>query len=317
MKINDLIGKKFNKLEVLEKTNPLHENEHTSYYICKCDCGTIKKIRGSALTTNNTKSCGCLGKNRHPQETSAKHVWKNYKNLDFNVFIFYSQLPCHYCGILPLKKTNQFVRWPHLNSYKNGWFIYNGIDRIDSKSDYNIKNIVPCCMYCNSAKNIQTYTDFLKWLNRLYLFNKQCLLNNISNFDKNFDKTLMRPAKKVWYRTYSDMPFDRFLILSQSNCYYCNTKPFNYAYNDRIKTAKFIYNGIDRINSNLGHVEGNIVPCCKWCNRAKLNRSSEDFYKWIDDIYINTKEKQLEIIPVSEFCDKYMQCIKNEVIFPL
>jgi|SRR3990167_1087934 len=52
-KIIDITGKRFGKLiaiKYLEKT----------YWLCKCDCGKTKKIRGSALRGKTTKSCGCL-----------------------------------------------------------------------------------------------------------------------------------------------------------------------------------------------------------------------------------------------------------------
>lgn len=36
-------------------------------------------------------------------------------------------------------------------------------------------------------------------------------------------------------------------------------------------------NGIDRINSELGYVEGNVLPCCSDCNYLKSGRSYEEF----------------------------------------
>jgi hypothetical protein len=36
-------------------------------------------------------------------------------------------------------------------------------------------------------------------------------------------------------------------------------------------------NCIDRIDSGLGYEIGNIVPCCKWCNIAKADKSVEEF----------------------------------------
>lgn len=41
----------------------------TSYYLCKCDCGNEKIIRGTSLTSGNTKSCGCI---KH--KPSAKEI---------------------------------------------------------------------------------------------------------------------------------------------------------------------------------------------------------------------------------------------------
>ena len=54
----DLTGKTFGRLYVIEKDMSLaHRNSH---WICRCDCGTIKSIRGSYLLCGDAKSCGCL-----------------------------------------------------------------------------------------------------------------------------------------------------------------------------------------------------------------------------------------------------------------
>lgn len=36
-------------------------------------------------------------------------------------------------------------------------------------------------------------------------------------------------------------------------------------------------NGIDRIDSKIGYISGNIQPFCKWCNIAKSDKSMEEF----------------------------------------
>ena len=57
--------------------------------------------------------------------------------------------------------------------------------------------------------------------------------------------------------------------LFQAPCHYCGYKP----------SGKF--SGIDRVNNNLGYVEGNVVSCCAWCNRAKGRFSVEAFMEWL------------------------------------
>lgn len=58
--IGDLTGKVFNRLTVIEKD----ETREGNYWICKCECGTIKSIRASHLVSNATKSCGCLSREK-------------------------------------------------------------------------------------------------------------------------------------------------------------------------------------------------------------------------------------------------------------
>lgn len=54
----NLIGQRFGKLVVLKQIK--NDNKGNTRWECKCDCGNIIQIRGNALTTGNTKSCGCL-----------------------------------------------------------------------------------------------------------------------------------------------------------------------------------------------------------------------------------------------------------------
>lgn len=56
--LNDLIGKNFNRLTILEAKR----EKHKIIVKCKCDCGNIKEYDYNAVRRNNTKSCGCLHK---------------------------------------------------------------------------------------------------------------------------------------------------------------------------------------------------------------------------------------------------------------
>lgn len=68
MKI-DLTGKRYGKLNVLEKTE---EKKNGSYlYKCKCDCGNIKYITARDLSSGRVKSCGC-SKGFHKDLTGKK-----------------------------------------------------------------------------------------------------------------------------------------------------------------------------------------------------------------------------------------------------
>lgn len=55
----DLEGKKFGKLTVLEKTD---KKDVSRCYIwrCRCDCGKEVLVPTNCLTSGNTRSCGCL-----------------------------------------------------------------------------------------------------------------------------------------------------------------------------------------------------------------------------------------------------------------
>ncbi len=113
-----------------------------------------------------------------------------------------------------------------------------------------------------------------------------------------------------------DLSFEDFLNLSQLNCYYCSAPPSNTyhigyrkdgtirqftkktkVFGEVVKPAAhylgteacFIFNGIDRVDSNLTHLKNNVVPCCKICNWMKNKFSQADFLSQIEKIYMFQK----------------------------
>jgi len=73
---------------------------------------------------------------------------------------------------------------------------------------------------------------------------------------------------------------EEFLQIVKKDCTYCGAEPRIYeskpAYG-RGRTVKTLMNGIDRIDSSLGYVSGNVVPCCGTCNKMKMAMDREDF----------------------------------------
>lgn len=68
-KFKELSGERFGKLLVLARAESI--KKHTTW-LCVCDCGTRKVIRGSNLRTGKTSSCGCMVGER-AKERLLKH----------------------------------------------------------------------------------------------------------------------------------------------------------------------------------------------------------------------------------------------------
>lgn len=79
-KARDLVGQKFNRLTVLEKTNK--RKNGCIVWLCQCECGNICEISGGALTRSNhpTRSCGCL------KQESDRAPKGNVKDMTGQVF---------------------------------------------------------------------------------------------------------------------------------------------------------------------------------------------------------------------------------------
>jgi hypothetical protein len=80
---------------------------------------------------------------------------------------------------------------------------------------------------------------------------------------------------------------EEFLSLTSSPRHYCGCLPFRgQRANGRRRGGDtpggaYTYNGIDRVNNAIGYELSNCVPCCTECNRAKMDRTYEDFVEWI------------------------------------
>jgi hypothetical protein len=73
MKRNDLVGRQFNQLTVLEFTRI--KNKHTMW-LCLCSCGKTKEYDGSHLTRKKhpVVSCGCYRKTGGKEHRNSEYV---------------------------------------------------------------------------------------------------------------------------------------------------------------------------------------------------------------------------------------------------
>lgn len=62
--------------------------------------------------------------------------------------------------------------------------------------------------------------------------------------------------------------------IAQGECEYCGIGPSNLG-------GGYLHNGSDRVDSGVGYLPGNCVPCCKRCNTAKGDASVGVFRAWI------------------------------------
>lgn len=81
---------------------------------------------------------------------------------------------------------------------------------------------------------------------------------------------------------------EEFSLISTRDCHYCGESPksrfkdytHSYRYN-----GEFLYNGIDRINNEIGYAIDNCLPCCSSCNRAKHTKTYEEFTQYLNRVY--------------------------------
>lgn len=178
--IVDLQGRTFDQLRVLgfEGLRGPQGNQH-AYWRCLCRCGQETVVRGSALTGEKAKSCGCLRAasvrklntaRRHADpwvaemNTYVYHVgWEQRRrgsthktwDLTLEQYIALVRAPCHYCGEPPGAK-------PHTRILRATGIKKNGIDRLDSTLGYEPANCVSACGDCNRQKGTMSVPQFIE-----------------------------------------------------------------------------------------------------------------------------------------------------------
>jgi len=84
------------------------------------------------------------------------------------------------------------------------------------------------------------------------------------------------------------LSLEEFRDLTKSNCNYCGVEPVQiykaWKGGPEKYSTPYIYNGVDRVDNLEGYISSNVVPCCKYCNQAKLNFSLEQFTAWLDRV---------------------------------
>lgn len=153
----NLTGQKFGRLTLLRfayMKKRGKDKRNNSYWLCKCDCGEIKIVRISSLKVGNTKSCGCLNREKLT-ERNFKHgmshndrfynIWRGVKsrcsNLNDTGYYLYGKRGITICN-----------NWLKFTNFKNDMYESykehvkeNGegettIDRINNDGNYELSN---------------------------------------------------------------------------------------------------------------------------------------------------------------------------------
>lgn len=159
MNFKDLTGKKFGNLLVIEYKN-------NGKWLCKCDCGNEKIIRGNNLKRGLTKSCGCYNKettsNRFKThgltKTRLYRIWHHIKercyNSNNNAYKNYGGRGIKMCNEW-LSNFVNFYNWAISNGYNDDLTI----DRINNNSNYEPKN----CHWVNRTYQTRNRRNTIKF----------------------------------------------------------------------------------------------------------------------------------------------------------
>lgn len=85
-----------------------------------------------------------------------------------------------------------------------------------------------------------------------------------------------------------DLSLDDARRLFLGNCTYCGAVPATkYKYEGTKVPVYLMRNGVDRVDNTLGYTSSNCVTACWRCNRAKCDKTSNEFKNMICEIYMH------------------------------
>lgn len=266
-KLIDLTGQRFGRLTVLyrDKEKEKEKNNQTTFWRCKCDCGNEISLASGSLKGGRTNSCGCLSKDvRHNKKndlTGRKfgRLTVLYENKDdprkekYRFSIWHCKCDCgNECDVFVTVLTQGKTK-------SCGCLQKDIVSKIFTKDirkfdiDGNITEKL--CPMCKEWRDINSY-----YKNNYSIdgYNSTCKICCKYRLKERYDFYKNNAKRR---NLDFDLSIEQFDIITQQECIYCGGYSGKYNNNS--------FSGIDRVDSNKGYVEDNIVPCCDVCNKMK------------------------------------------------
>ncbi len=105
-------------------------------------------------------------------------------------------------------------------------------------------------------------------------------------FETGINRVFSTYKNKARYRSIKfELTRSEFEDLITKDCFYCGREPYNELKRLKTKKLQIKYNGIDRFVPGGPYNKENTVPCCYYCNHAKLDLSFDQFKQHIQRLY--------------------------------
>ena len=275
---------------------------------CKCDCGKLASFKRKQLVCKDNTSCGCLRQNwdsligkkfdivtvvscvEEPNLNNRGGLWlcrcdcgNKRELLKRGYELGKSRDYPHSCGCLSGFKDA--IKWEGKQCINFHFSVgekigtYTVVKCLLEPNPDNSNGGVWACL-CDCGK-METITGHELNQNKIH---PKCTLPNI-----NYLKNLNGQHKVFWGCSAGgygvSIPRNEWEKIVLSPCVYCgNIDIRNGGVFNGVKTTIKI-NGVDRVDSSKGYIDGNCVSCCSICNKMKLDHTLENFLAKVKQIY--------------------------------
>lgn len=288
-KIN-MLGRTFNYWTVLKQVENNKFNKTT--WLCRCKCGTRRKVEGKSLRNGTSASCGC--KPHHELSGKKFGEWTVISYSDNKDGKGTRWLCTCSCG------KNRVV---HSSELLRGASKSCGCKSLNAKKIMTGKQVGFWTVIGEEKKNrhgqIQWLCKCICGTQRLITGpslrrrpSSSCGCRGKLVGDVGFNAVFGMYQKSARKRGIEwNLSLDQFKKINKLECYYCGQIPSRLSESKKIKSenlrkrSSYIYNGVDRVDSSEGYFVENCVPCCTICNKAKLDTPREEFLTWVERVY--------------------------------
>lgn len=196
-----------------------------------------------------------------------------------------------------IKRAGTHVSSGGFSSVKWLFMCVCGNERIARSNDVIMGKVRGCknCAKLNKQENART-NGKLGGLKRTFNFENATFRARAAQFKSN-----ARNRDIEW-----KLSLEETCELIKKDCHYCGHPPkstFDYVKSRSAKDRKRLieknvleivikFNGLDRVDSDLGYTKENSVPCCVDCNFAKNDKTVQEFMAWLRRISEFQEKKQ-------------------------
>ena len=141
---NNLAGLQFGKLKVICDTGKRRYAKVV--WLCKCQCGNMREVVGSFLTTGKVYECEECAKSSHQKNASTHNIHHTLKNIYYHMKDRCENPDCEAYPYYGGRGISVCKEWSDSVSVFREWAINNGyahgltLDRIDVNGNYCPEN---------------------------------------------------------------------------------------------------------------------------------------------------------------------------------